>query len=109
MLICRNQYVKNPPTGSVLGKATKLITLAVKESRANKGKDSYTFWERVMPSNVANKPKWMTFDDAWVDEVRRGLKACYVFMFMPIYWLSVSQQLLFPRLQFTKTCFSTLK
>ena len=27
----------------------------------------------------------MTFDDAWVDEVGRGLKACRVFLWLPIY------------------------
>jgi proton-dependent oligopeptide transporter, POT family len=34
------------------------------------------FWNRNKPSRVANKPNWMTFDDAWVDELRRGLSAC---------------------------------
>jgi POT family proton-dependent oligopeptide transporter len=27
----------------------------------------------------------MTFDDAWVDEVRRGLMACGVFLWYPLY------------------------
>lgn len=50
------------------------------------------FWERVKPSKVVDKPHWMTFDDAWVDEIRRGLGACGVFVFLPIYWLSFNQQ-----------------
>jgi len=33
----------------------------------------------------------MTFDDKWVDEVRRGLKACEVFCWYPLYWLSYNQ------------------
>ena len=33
----------------------------------------------------------MTYDDAWVDEVRRGLKACKVFLFLPWYWLAYNQ------------------
>jgi len=37
------------------------------------------------------KPKWMTFDDTWVDEVNRGLKACAVFCWYPIYWLTYNQ------------------
>ena len=50
------------------------------------------FWERVKPSNLGpNKPSWMTFDDVWVDEVRRGLKACTVFLWYPIYWLAYNQ------------------
>jgi len=33
----------------------------------------------------------MTFDDQWVDEVNRGLKACAVFCWFPIYWLTYNQ------------------
>lgn len=48
-----------------------------------------SFWEDVKPSHLgADKPAWMTFDDAWVDEVRRGFKACTVFLWYPLYWLA---------------------
>jgi len=33
----------------------------------------------------------MTFDDNWVDEVRRGIKACSVFCWFPLYWLTYNQ------------------
>jgi POT family proton-dependent oligopeptide transporter len=33
----------------------------------------------------------MTFDDEWVDEVRRGFLACKVFLWYPIYWLAYNQ------------------
>lgn len=33
----------------------------------------------------------MTFDDAWVDEVRRGFKACSVFVWIPLYFLAYNQ------------------
>lgn len=33
----------------------------------------------------------MNFDDAWVEEVRRGLLACRVFLWYPIYWLAYGQ------------------
>jgi POT family proton-dependent oligopeptide transporter len=36
-------------------------------------------------------PTWMTFDDEWVDEVRRGFVACKVFLWYPIYWLAYNQ------------------
>jgi len=50
------------------------------------------FWENAKPSKQGdNKPKWMTFDDQWVDEVNRGLKACGVFCWYPIYWLTYNQ------------------
>ncbi|EHY58085.1 putative peptide transporter ptr2 [Exophiala dermatitidis] len=97
MIWCRNKYVKRPPTGSVLSKSARLVGFAMKRNWtanpkkmiARMGTDE--FWNSVKPSNVASKPKWMTFDDAWVDEVRRGISACAVFTFIPIYWLSYSQ------------------
>ncbi|THU77855.1 PTR2-domain-containing protein [Dendrothele bispora CBS 962.96] len=49
------------------------------------------FWESAKPSKQQNRPGWMTFDDQWVDEVRRGIKACGVFVWYPIYWLSYNQ------------------
>lgn len=52
--------------------------------------NSVDFWERVKPSRLdSNKPAWMDFDDQWVDEVRRGFKACKVFLWYPLYCVSV--------------------
>jgi len=68
---------------------------------AMKGKWSLNFakmkreftWDVVRPSKIpiGERPSWMTYDDAWVDEVRRGLKACKVFLFLPLYWLAYGQ------------------
>lgn len=55
---------------------------------------SSDFWERVKPSNIENKPQWMTFDDQWVDEVSRALKACAVFLWYPLYCEYYCQKLL---------------
>jgi POT family proton-dependent oligopeptide transporter len=50
-------------------------------------------WDTVRPSLIpaGERPAWMTYDDAWVDEVRRGLKACKVFLFLPIFFLAYNQ------------------
>ncbi|KAJ5499969.1 Major facilitator superfamily domain general substrate transporter [Penicillium expansum] len=52
-----------------------------------------TLWDTAKPSNIEPRfrPKWMTFDDAWVDEVRRGFAACAVFCYFPVYWLAYNQ------------------
>lgn len=49
------------------------------------------FWESAKPSNIpdSQRPRWMTFDDKWVDEVRRGFKACSVFTWFPLYCASL--------------------
>ncbi|EXJ89466.1 POT family proton-dependent oligopeptide transporter [Capronia epimyces CBS 606.96] len=97
MIFCRKRYVKRPPTGSVLSKSFHLLGFALKRNWSFNPKKllnrvrSDAFWESAKPSNVAVKPSWMTFDDAWVDEICRGLSACAVFVFLPIYWLSYSQ------------------
>jgi POT family proton-dependent oligopeptide transporter len=83
----------------VLAKFFKMYGAAMKGRwhlnpvRTVKSMNSKDFWETVKPSNVipSQRPVWMTYDDAWVDEVRRGVKACTVFLYMPLYWLAYGQ------------------
>lgn len=91
LFFARNRYVKTPPSGSVLSNALKLLFLASKGRfswnpvRFFKNLTAADFWENVKPSRLgASKPAWMTFDDMWVEEVRRGFKACYVFILFPL-------------------------
>jgi len=95
----RHQYVKTPPSGSVLAEALRVIRICLKGNMSwnpvtsikNMRKDS--FWDPALPSSYSDetRPKWMTFDDAWVHEVARGYKACYVFLLFPFYWLCYNQ------------------
>lgn len=99
LLFCRNRYTRYPPEGSVLGKATKIFIFAQKGRwsinpyRTWKNMHDGTFWDSVKPSNIepSRRPQWMTFDDAWVDEVRRGFAACAVFCWYPLWWLTYNQ------------------
>jgi len=99
MYACRNKYQTSPPTGSVTSKAWKLWTMAMKGRWSLNPVATYKslhaddFWDRVKPSNIeaSERPKWMTFDDEWVDQVRRGLLACKVFLWYPLYWLAYNQ------------------
>lgn len=80
----RKRYVRRPPQGSNLGPAFKLFFLAQKGRWSINPFETYrrlhdgTMWDNVKPSRIApeHRPHWMTFDDAWVDEVRRGFNAC---------------------------------
>jgi POT family proton-dependent oligopeptide transporter len=95
----RKRYQQRPPAGSVVTKAFRALFFGMRGrwslnpvtmyKRANDG----SLWEAVKPSNIqpSQRPKWMTFDDAWVDEVRRGFKACAVFCWYPLYWLAYGQ------------------
>lgn len=92
LYLCRNKYVRSPPTGSVVSRAVKLLALATKGKwsinpvTTRKNFKSEAFWNDVKPSKLgANKPKWMQFDDAWVDQVARGLRAGSCFTWIPLY------------------------
>ncbi|KFA61279.1 hypothetical protein S40285_05514 [Stachybotrys chlorohalonatus IBT 40285] len=99
MLWGRKRYARRPPSGSVLGPAMKTFAYAQKGRWSINPFQTYrnmndgTFWEKVKPSNIApeNRPAWMNFDDAWVDELARGFSACVVFCYYPIFWLCYNQ------------------
>jgi len=99
LILCKKKYRMKPPQGSVLGPAVKTLLFATRGKwspnpvRTYKNFHNGHFWEDVKPSNVdpARRPKWMTFDDAWVDELRRGFNACAVFLWYPLYWISYNQ------------------
>jgi proton-dependent oligopeptide transporter, POT family len=85
----KKKYILSPPTGSVLSKFLKMFIYTNKKSGLFKKFN----WEFAKPSNVPvnERPAWMTYDDEWVDEVRRGLMACKVFLFLPIFHLAYNQ------------------
>ncbi|PTB73395.1 PTR2-domain-containing protein [Trichoderma longibrachiatum ATCC 18648] len=85
----KKNYRLQPPTGSLLQKFLQMFFYARKRSKGFFKID----WDTVRPSRIAidARPKWMTYDDAWVDEVRRGLMACKVFLFLPVFFLSYNQ------------------
>ena len=86
-------YTRSPPQGSVLSKALRIWRTAMKGKwslnpfKTLKNMNAPDFWESAKPSNYKGeqKPSWMTFDDQWVDEVKRGFKACRVFVWYPVY------------------------
>ncbi|TKX24631.1 putative peptide transporter ptr2 [Elsinoe australis] len=95
LLVCKKKYILTPPTGSVLSKFFTMFGYTMKGKwslNVAKMKREFT-WDVARPSHHApgQRPNWMTYDDAWVDEVRRGLKACKVFLFLPLYWLAYGQ------------------
>ncbi|KAF5366603.1 hypothetical protein D9758_008971 [Tetrapyrgos nigripes] len=97
MWIGRNNYNRTPPTGSVVATAFRLWTFAAKGRwsanpvRLYKNMRADDFWENAKPSKQQERPRWMSFDDQWVDEVRRGFKACSVFVWYPLFWLCYGQ------------------
>jgi proton-dependent oligopeptide transporter, POT family len=95
----RKRYQQRPPAGSVVTKAFRVLFYGMKGRWSLNPISLYkrtsdgSIWDAVKPSNIqpSQRPVWMTFDDAWVDEVRRGFAACKVFCYYPLYWLAYGQ------------------
>ena len=93
----RNRYARSPPTGSVLGQTIRAWRFAARGRwswnpvKCYKQMKAPGFWDAAKPSNLepGERPAWMTFDDVWIDEVRRGVSACKVFVWFPVWcWCS---------------------
>ncbi|PRP83295.1 oligopeptide transporter [Planoprotostelium fungivorum] len=94
LIIGYSRYVKTPPRGSVLLEAFRVwkIVFSWNPRTWFSGEDRY---ELAKPSFITNgpqnRPLWLTWDDAFVDELKRTVAACRVFLFFPIYWLAFGQ------------------
>ncbi|KAI8388761.1 POT family-domain-containing protein [Radiomyces spectabilis] len=86
VLLGRRHYVQNPPRGSVFVEAGRLFFFSWKIKGG---------MEACKPSNIEREhPELLskvTWDDIFVDELKRTLKACTVFCWYPIYWICYSQ------------------
>ncbi|EJD07116.1 PTR2-domain-containing protein [Fomitiporia mediterranea MF3/22] len=104
LFLGRKVYIRSPPQGSVLASALRVYRYAARGTWSWNTFETWRrqkadgFWERAKPSRIdkehgskEGKPAWVTWDDKWVDEVRRGFKACIVFVWYPVYWLSYNQ------------------
>ncbi|KAI8972468.1 POT family-domain-containing protein [Pilobolus umbonatus] len=80
----RKHYVLNPPRGSIFIETFKVIRMSFKYGLEG-CKPSQL---REQNPEVASRVTW---DDVFVDELRRTFKACVVFCWFPIYWLCYSQ------------------
>ncbi|KAI9496064.1 POT family-domain-containing protein [Zychaea mexicana] len=85
VVLGRNRYIEAPPRGSVFLEAGRLIRFYFKTKSMEACKPSNLI--KTHPE-LAAKATW---DDIFVDELRRALKACVVFCWFPIYWLCYQQ------------------
>ncbi|KAK3202436.1 hypothetical protein GRF29_161g1186034 [Pseudopithomyces chartarum] len=94
-LIGHKRYVKVPPQSSAIVDAIKTTTIACREKGFEKAKptaliehgkhDKYRFARRE------------TYTDEYVEDVRRGVKSCKIFLFFPFYfvcWIQIWNNLI---------------
>ncbi|KAI8059137.1 POT family-domain-containing protein [Gongronella butleri] len=85
IVLGRKQYVSAPPRGSVVLEAAKVIFYSFKVGGFANTKPSVL---AVSHPELAAKATW---DDIFVDELKRGLSACAIFCWFPLYWLCYNQ------------------
>ncbi len=78
LVLGRKVYIVRPPQGSVITNAFKALLLMAKHRNVNAAKPSY------MEEYGRSEP--VPWDDLFIDELKRALQACKVFVFYPIYW-----------------------
>jgi POT family proton-dependent oligopeptide transporter len=83
LIIRRNSYIVRPPQGSVITDAFKAIGIMIVNRNYDAAKPS---WREV---NGKHKP--VPWNDHFVDEIKRGLRACKVFVFYPVFWVCYGQ------------------
>ena len=103
----KRSYVVHPPKGSIIINAFRAMWIGLRNG-ANMGKSTAAATSVMSLSFVADhvteaaKPSYQdkrgrryqtSWDDVYIDELKRGLAACRVFLFYPIYWVAYSQML----------------
>ncbi|KAF9053598.1 PTR2-domain-containing protein [Hymenopellis radicata] len=95
----RKNYIVTPPRGSILLETLRVIAMCVGDKlswnprKTIKQLRAPGFWDVAKPSSYrgGEMPSRITWDDQFVGEVVRTLKACQVFSALPFFYLCYSQ------------------
>jgi proton-dependent oligopeptide transporter, POT family len=84
LVLGKKKYVMRPPQGSVIAHSMRALIMAIRSKRGLDG---------AKPSvrenlGLSHDVPW---DDTFVEELKRALVACKVFLFFPIYWVVYNQ------------------
>ncbi|OLL27017.1 putative peptide transporter ptr2 [Neolecta irregularis DAH-3] len=72
LLLGKNTYIIVPPEGSIITKSCRAFSIGI-----------------LAGGNMDAAKE--NFDDRFIDELKRGLVACKIFLFFPIYWICFFQ------------------
>ncbi|TKA52391.1 hypothetical protein B0A49_10108 [Cryomyces minteri] len=82
----KKKYIVRPPKGSVIAHCFKALWIAVRnKGNLNVAKPSYQ-------EEYGHKYK-TPWNDLFIEELKRALVACKVFIFYPVYWVVYNQML----------------
>lgn len=84
-IVGKRHYVVHPPNGSIIMDAFRAMWIGLRNGgRMEAAKPSYQ-------NRRGGRNYKISWDDAYVDELKRGLAACRVFFFYPIYYVACGQ------------------
>lgn len=83
LILGRKVYIDRPPSGTVVTDAFKVIGVMIRHRNMDSPKPSYI--------NERGQNRAVTWDDQFVEEVKRSLVACKVFVIYPVFWVCYSQ------------------
>jgi POT family proton-dependent oligopeptide transporter len=83
LIISKKYYIVRPPQGSVITDAFKAIGLMIVARNTAAAKPS---WRAAH-----GKTKPVPWNDHFIEELKRALRACKVFAFYPVFWVCYSQ------------------
>ncbi|KAI1841864.1 hypothetical protein JX266_011942 [Neoarthrinium moseri] len=89
LIFLRKRLILHPPGGSDLGKIMKVLGICIR-SAGLKGFGRKGFWEAAKPSVIRAKGLNIqtTWNDQFVEDVRRTFQATGIFCFFPIQYLN---------------------
>lgn len=82
LVIRRKSYIIRPPQGSIITDAFRAIGMMIVGRSTDAAKSS---WRQANGKSAVN------WDDHFVDELKRALRACKVFIFYPVFWVCYGQ------------------
>lgn len=93
LLIGRRRYIRNPPSGSLIVRAFRVIRTAIRmrwKLGKQEGKNNLLdYAKEIEPTNdsVENKED----NNQFIEDLKQALRACRVFAFYPFYWVCYNQ------------------
>lgn len=97
LMLGRNRYIQNPPTGSLIIRAFRVTALAVRK-RLKLGKQSscqhLLDYAKDIPMSSGRDIAQMVVDvnnNQFINDLKQAIRACRVFAFYPFYWICYSQ------------------
>jgi POT family proton-dependent oligopeptide transporter len=95
LLVGRQRYIRNPPTGSLILRAFRVIKTAIqmrwKLGKQDDKKHLLDYAKELESPNDKEENKQNILLNQFIDDLKQVIRACRVFAFYPFYWICYNQ------------------